>query len=143
MNIREAKPEDGAALQAINQESLGYDYPLEKTKEQLNELLAVPDNKLLVCTMEEQVCGYIHAAVYETIYAPKMINILALSVATAAQGAGCGKALMGAAEKWAVQLDAAGIRLNSGEERSAAHRFYEHIGFTKRKNQANYYKLFE
>ncbi|MCB5956338.1 GNAT family N-acetyltransferase [Enterococcus sp. CWB-B31] len=141
MIIREAILSDAEALHTINQDSLGYDYPLIKTKEQLEDLLNLTDNKLFICTIDDQVCGYIHAAVYLTIYAPKMINILALSVDTAFQGKGCGKELMQFVEKWAAATGAGGIRLNSGEERKAAHHFYEHIGFAKRKNQANYYKM--
>lgn len=141
MKIREAQFSDAEALYSINKTSLGYDYPLAQTKKQLQELLESTDNKLLVCIIDEKVCGYIHAALYQTIYAPTMINILALSIDTAFHGKGCGKALITEIEKWATTVAAVGIRLNSGEERTEAHRFYEHIGFSKRKNQANYYKM--
>lgn len=141
MKIREAQLADAEALHAINQTSLAYDYPLELTQKQLESLLKESDNKLFVSLIEGQVCGYIHAAVYQTTYAPKLLNILALAVATTVHGKGCGKALMTEVEHWALTVDATGIRLNSGEDRTSAHQFYEHIGFTKRKNQANYYKM--
>ncbi|MGL4694777.1 GNAT family N-acetyltransferase [Enterococcus larvae] len=141
MKIREAVLSDAERLCSINRTSLGYDYPLEETKKQLKDLLQLSDNKLFVCTVEDQVCGYIHGAVYKTLYAPKMVNILALSIDTNFHGQGCGKALMTEMEKWTLTVGAFGIRLSSGENRTSAHRFYEHIGFTKRKNQANYYKM--
>lgn len=143
MKIREAQLSDAEAIHAINKTSLGYDYPLDQAKRQLEKLLKQADNKLLVCLIDEQVCGYIHAAVYQTTYAPKLLNILALAVATTVHGKGCGKALMTEVEHWALIVDAIGIRLSSGEDRTAAHQFYEHIGFTKRKNQANYYKMLD
>lgn len=143
MELREAQLADAGALHFINQTSLGYDYPLAQTKEQLADLLEQADNKLIVCSIDNQVCGYIHGAIYQTLYAPKMINILALSVDNDFHGKGCGKALMTAMEKWTLDVEAEGIRLSSGENRTAAHRFYEHIGFTKRKNQANYYKILQ
>lgn len=141
MEIREAVLSDAEALTFINRTSLGYDYPLDETKKALADLLNQTDNKLLVCLIDDQLCGYIHGAIYQTIYAPKMINILALSIDTDFHGKGCGKALMTAMEQWADTVGATGIRLNSGENRTEAHRFYEHIGFTKRKNQASYYRM--
>ncbi|MHC5216024.1 N-acetyltransferase family protein [Enterococcus sp. LJL128] len=142
MNIRKAQLSDADSLNEINESSLGYDYPLEETKKQLEELLQLPDEQLLVFETQGRVSAYIHAGAYRTIYAPKMINILALAVHKDFHGSGQGRLLMNAAEEWAKTIGAAGIRLSSGENRTEAHRFYEHIGFIKRKNQANYYKIF-
>ena len=38
--IRDAKPEDAAALAKLNREEMGYEYPEEKTRQKLQALLS-------------------------------------------------------------------------------------------------------
>ena len=42
--VREAKPEDCAAVTRLNREEMGYDYPVKETEQKLKKLLADPAN---------------------------------------------------------------------------------------------------
>lgn len=49
---------------------------------------------------------------------------------------------MEAAENWAKEIGAKGVRLNSGASRTEAHAFYRHIGYTSEKQQIRFLKEF-
>ena len=65
---------------------------------------------------------------------------MGLSVQSDYQGRGIGRALMKAVEEAAVLKGKSGVRVNSGAQREAAHRFYQAIGYQKIKQQANFRK---
>lgn len=140
MKIREVQISDAEALQKINEESLRYQLPLDIVKTQLEALISSPTNQLLVAEMDNQVVGYVHVSEYICTYATKQGNVMALAVDQHFQGHGIGKQLMEEAEKWASSIGAEGVRLNSGEERVEAHKFYERIGYEKKKYQASFHK---
>lgn len=140
--IRNATAADAEALWRINRDTLGYRYKLEDTRRQLGELAARPGHFIAVAQLGEDVVGYIHAADYEGIYFPPLKNIVALAVNPAAQKNGAGRALLAAAEQWAKDCGAAGVRLNSSEARTGAHAFYERCGYKSEKSQKNYKKMF-
>ena len=140
IEVRPAKAEDAQAIWKINEEALGYSYPLEKTKEKLAVLLHQPSQGLFVAWQGEQVVGYVHAADYECSYFDSLKNILALAVLPAFQKSGAGRLLMQAAEQWAKNTGSTGIRLSSGENRTGAHVFYQKCGYTMRKQQKNFFK---
>lgn len=73
--------------------------------------------------------GLVVVPVYE--YSAPVGYILALSVGSAFQGQGIGKALVTAAEDWFRDRGAHDIRVNSGLHREGAHRFYESLGYQK------------
>jgi hypothetical protein len=50
---------------------------------------------------------------------------------------------MTSVEEWAKATGAVGVRLNSGETRKNAHKFYEHIGYDLSRFQARFAKLFD
>jgi Predicted acetyltransferase len=55
---------------------------------------------------------------------------------------GVGAKLLHAVEEWAKSTGAAGVRLVSGYSRTGAHRFYEALGYSNRKDQKNFVKYF-
>lgn len=142
MLLRRATPADIDTIYEITKTSLGYDYPKDLMKEQLLTIISSPHDLLTVATINQEVVGYVHGAYYLAFYSPALVNILALAVAIDQQGKGLGKALMTHIEAWAKERNAKGVRLNSGAEREAAHLFYESVGYTKVKYQANLRKLF-
>lgn len=73
--------------------------------------------------------GLVVVPVYE--YSAPVGYILALSVGSAFQGQGVGKALVAAAEAWFRERGAHDVRVNSGLQREGAHRFYESLGYEK------------
>lgn len=141
--IRNLKIDDADVLQVINKEQLGYDFPLEATKSQLAKLLKDSSHHFFLGFEDEltqQIIGYVHAEVYEAIYANSLFNILALAVSKDKVNQGIGQELMTALEKEARLRNYAAIRLNSGVKRVEAHQFYERIGYKNDKMQKRFIK---
>lgn len=143
MDIRECQIEDYERIYEINKNGLGYDYPLDKTKIRLAEILEQPANKLYVVCVEGVVVGYIHGSDYECTYSDPLKNIMAIAVDEAFRGIGAGRLLLEAIEQWARDCDCDGVRLVSGHNRINAHGFYMNCGYTMRKEQKNFIKIFE
>ncbi|EID3101044.1 GNAT family N-acetyltransferase [Listeria monocytogenes] len=142
MNIRLATLEDAEEIQKVNTEELHYDYPLGKTKEMLELILSLDWQVIYVAEIDGEFAGYVQANKYLGTFGDLLVNIMGLAVSIKFQGHGVGKALMIAAEAWAKEIVAEGVRLNSGEERPEAHAFYEKIGYEKVKFQAKFQKVF-
>lgn len=142
------KPTDAAALTIINKEQLGYEVPVDVTCKQIEKLLLASDREFLYVyeeTKTGKVLGYVHAQLYETIYSQTLLNVLGgLAVAKEAEGRGIGKQLMTKLETEAKKYNLSAIRLNSGgEQRTAAHQFYEHIGYVSDKKQKRFIKYLD
>ncbi len=140
--IREAVGEDAEGIQVLNDLALGYRYPLEETRERLETLLKSGKDRIFVAETGGRVVGYIHAVDYDALYAPPLKNIMGLAVSGEHRREGIGKALLAAVEKWAMETEAEGIRLVSGETRTEAHGFYRRCGYILSKNQKNFKKMF-
>lgn len=142
ITIREAVLEDNEAITYINKVSLGYDYPADKTKERLVCIFSKPENRLFVAVDDGKVVGYIHGANYDTCYMDSLKNVLALTVLPEYQGNGIGRMLLTRLEEWSREDGSLGVRLVSGMNRTEAHKFYAHCGYTLRKEQKNFIKRF-
>ncbi len=139
-DVRRASLSDARAIWEINCRSLGYDYPEDRTRARLEIALGKPDHAIFV--FGDPAIGYVHVEAYDCTYADALANILALAVLPEAQGRGAGRALMDAAEGWAKSRDIAGVRLDSGMDRTGAHAFYQAIGYRLRKDHRNFVKSF-
>ncbi len=140
--IRDAVGEDAEGICLLNRFELGYDFPLEAVREKLDALTSGGKDKILVAVAEGKVVGYIHASDYDTLYMPHLKNIMGIAVSRDYRRAGIGKALLSAAEEWAKDTNAKGIRLVSGESRPEAHIFYQKCEYISAKNQKNFKKMF-
>lgn len=142
IRIRNMQLTDAEAINLINTESLGYGISIEITKNQMKKLLINPNYHIFYIAEEEElVVGYVHAELYETLYSEPMLNILALAVNQSYQKKGIGTKLMQRIEQAAIERDLVGVRLNSGETRTGAHKFYESIGYSSDKNQKRFLKI--
>lgn len=138
--IRSAELSDAAAIQEINAIALGYDFGLIETRQKLSELLDRSDHFILVAeNAAGQIVGYAHAASYDCLYFPSLLNLLALAVAPDFQGQGYGKALMQAIREEGVTAGYTGIRINSGISRMKAHEFYRKLGCEEKADQKRFY----
>ena len=137
--IRKVKLSDAAAIQRLNAECLGYDFDREATEAQLKRLLETDQHLILVAEEGGQVIGYAHAASYDCLYFPSLLNLLALAVAQDFQGQGHGRALMQALREEGKAAGYTGIRINSGISRSAAHEFYRCLGCSEKADQKRFY----
>ncbi|MBZ2022436.1 GNAT family N-acetyltransferase [Streptococcus sanguinis] len=137
--IRKVKLRDAAAIQRLNDECLGYDFDREATKAQLKKLLENDQHLILVVEEDGQVIGYAHAASYDCLYFPSLLNLLALAVAPDFQGQGHGRALLQALREKGKEACYTGIRINSGISRSSAHEFYHSLGCSEKADQKRFY----
>ena len=140
--IRKVKLRDAAAIQRLNEECLGYDFDREATKAQLKKLLENDHHLILVAEESGQLIGYAHAASYDCLYFPSLLNLLALAVAQDFQGQGHGRELMQALREEAKAAGYTGIRINSGISRTSAHEFYRSLGCSEKADQKRFYWKF-
>ena len=140
LKIRECIIEDHKGIYELNKTEMGYDYPIEKTREKIEKLLKSNIDRIFVAVADNKVVGYIHLNDYDTIYAPHMKNVMGIAVAGEYKRQGIGKKLMERAEKWAKETGAEAIRLVSGEKRKEAHEFYRKCGFDEGRRQLNFKK---
>ena len=137
--IRKVKLSDAAAIQRLNAECLGYDFDREATEAQLKRLLESDQHLILVAEEGGQVIGYAHAASYDCLYFPFLLNLLALAVAQDFQGQGHGRELMQALREEGKAAGYTGIRINSGISRTSAHKFYRSLGCSEKADQKRFY----
>ncbi len=142
MMIREAVQTDAQSIWRLNCDGMGYSYPLDSTRKNLENLLQSAADKIFVAVMDGQVVGYVHANDYQVLYAPHMKNIMGIAVNRDYQHRGIGSALLRQVEQWARQTGAAGVRLVSGATRTGAHAFYHQCGYLGDKAQLNLKKMF-
>ena len=138
--IRSAELSDAAAIREINATALGYDFGLIETRQKLSELLDRSDHFVLVAeNAAGWIVGYAHAASYDCLYFPSLLNLLALAVAPDFQGQGHGRALMQSVREEGSSAGYAGIRINSGISRTEAHEFYRKLGCEEKADQKRFY----
>lgn len=140
LQIRKAKLDDAFDIQKLNSTEMGYNYPLEQTRQQLMELLQSEKDKIFIAEVDGVVAGYVHANNYELLYAPPMKNVMGIAVSSDYRRMRIGKALLERVERWAKETGAAGIRLVSGGSRIDAHSFYFSMGYGEGKPQLNFKK---
>lgn len=139
--IRKACIDDCAAIAEISRLDLGYDCTAEFVRSKLKKL----DNEreaVFAAVCGNDVIGYVHVEKYDTLYSDTLANILGLAVKADSRRNGAGTMLMDAAESWARDIGAAGVRLNSGAERVGAHEFYRARGYNSEKQQVRFIKSF-
>lgn len=142
MIIREVTIDDYKDIRNLNKNALGYDFPLEKTKTQLEKILTGKGAKVFGAFVDGKLIGYVHVSDYECSFNDSLKNIMGIAVDPAYRKKGIGRALLTQAEAWARETGAAGIRLVSSVGRTEAHKFYEVMGYTSKKEQKNFRKIF-
>ncbi len=140
--IRKCRLDDYSAITVLNTNEMNYEYPAEKTRDKLMQLLSDNNHAVFVAAVDEKVVGYVHANNYELLYAPHMKNIMGIAVSSAFRKNGIGKMLLDEVEKWALETGASGVRLVSGAKRQGSHAFYAACGYTCSKEQMNFKKMF-
>ncbi len=143
-NVRLATEADAQRIYEIDRVSLGYDSPLEKTRQRLSAILTRETDRVFVVCRDSDgfMAGFLHAADYEVLHMDSMKNILSLAVDPDFQGCGLGRMLLNSAEGWAKACGCVAVRLVSGDNRVQAHAFYLHCGYVLRKTQKNFIKYF-
>jgi GNAT superfamily N-acetyltransferase len=127
--IRPAVPAD-ASRTADLLTQLGYPSSAAEVEERLARILADEQYGTFVAEIDRTVVGVVGIRVgsyYEKngLYA----HLLVLVVDERQRGSGAGRALVEAAERWALERKARAVLVNSGIQRRDAHRFYERLGY--------------
>ncbi len=130
--IREAKQEDIPSLTVL-MDQLGYPVTEEDFHTRFNALQEHSDYQMYVAESDGEIVGTIGLIKELRFERDGMhVRVGALVVDDRYRGSGIGRALLLAAEGWAGTVGAHALTLNSGnrEERTGAHEFYRHLGFT-------------
>lgn len=125
----------------ICSEDLGYNCSAAFVRQKLMSL-DLSREAVFAAQAGNRVIGYIHIEKYDLLYFETLANVLGLAVRADSRRNGTGKLLIEAAENWAREIGAVGIRLNSGASRTDAHSFYRAVGFDSEKHQLNFLKKF-
>ena len=133
--IRASTLEDSEAINALNEYSLGYKYPLHETIVAMKRIIKAEDEIIYVAIVEDRVVGYVHANVYNTTFSNKMVNVMSIAVQKEWQRHRIGKTLLEYVEKWACEKGGDAVRIMSGEERIDAHLFYNKCGYNSYKKR--------
>lgn len=144
--LREMKLEDAEKIREITASQLGYDAPLSLIIQQIQKIVSDKEKHFTLVyedDVSEEVLGYVHTELYDSIYSEPMFNVLSLAVSKKTEKMGIGKLLMQAVETEAKKRNIFAIRLNSGETRIDAHKFYERIDYKNEKLQAKFIKILD
>lgn len=132
--IRGMKTCDYPAISQLIRKELGYS---DNTQEQIYARLERIQHRdtchTLIADIQGQAVGF--AGLSEEIayeLEGNYLRITALAVQSDYQGKGIGTKLLEAAEAYTRKHGIASISLNSGLQRTGAHRFYEQYGFHKK-----------
>ena len=134
VSIRIARASDAEDVAYLTRQ-LGYDVEPSVLRARLSSILARSDQRFLVAEAEGRTVAWLHAAVSEYVETGPFVVIGGLVVGTSHRKQGIGRQLMEQAEKWATEQGCSIVRLWSSSGRTAAHRFYEQLGYTNIKTQ--------
>jgi len=139
VHVRTARLDDVDRIVELTAQ-LGYDVHASAVRERLARILERPDHRFMVADLDGRAVGWLHALVSDYIETGPFVVVAGLVVDAAARTTGVGRALMSAAEQWAVETGCHVVRLWSSAGRTEAHRFYERIGYARIKTQYSFAK---
>jgi len=134
VQIRPARVADAASVSRLMAQ-LGYQVTPEDAGSRLARILTKPEHRFLVAEIDGDVVGWLHISLCEHIDAETCVMIDGLVVDRTRRRSGIGRRLLAQAEDWARANSCALVRLRSTDARTEAHKFYEHLGYTKVKTQ--------
>ena len=140
--IRAAKVEDAQAIYEAITRSLGYRCTLDMVRRRIAALTG-ESHCISLAWVDDgsgEVGGFLHALRYDTLHNEGGWDVVSLAVIPELQGHGVGRQLLAALEEMVVAQGGSFVRLNSRVERTEAHGFYEHLGYTCDKLQKRFIK---
>jgi GNAT superfamily N-acetyltransferase len=137
ISIRVARASDAGDVARLTAE-LGYDVAESAVVTRLSRIVTREDQRFLLAERDGVSVGWLHAVVCEFVETDRFVLIAGLVVAKAQRRSGIGRLLMGHAEEWARSHGCALVRLSSSSTRTAAHRFYERLGYVSVKTQYSF-----
>ena len=139
--VRRATLADAPSIAKLSGE-LGYPATSEDVVRRFRELEGDPRHVLYVAELPSgEVIGWVHVQEVHLIESEMRAEISGLVVLEGHRGRGAGKLLMQHAEQWARERGCGAVLLRSNVIRTAAHAFYEKLGYTNIKNQKVFRKI--
>jgi len=139
VTIRVGRRSDAGEIAQLTTQ-LGYDLTEGDAAARLSRILPRDDQRFLVADFDGRAVGWAHIVLVEYVDAEAFALIGGLVVDKVHRGSGIGRALMNGAENWARERGVSMVRLSSTVARTAAHQFYENLGYTKIKTQHSFIK---
>lgn len=139
VTIRLARAADARDIAHLTTQ-LGYDLTESDAADRLSRILLRDDQQFYVAELDARAVGWIHALMTEYVDAEAHVSIGGLVVDRNHRRLGIGRALMDRVESWASRMGCSLVRLRSTVARSAAHKFYEGLGYTNIKTQYSFIK---
>ncbi len=137
--LRPARPSDAPSIAELTRQ-LGYDVDAELLAPRLARMLARADQQILIAELDGRLVGWLHGEVAEYLEFGPFVVIGGLVVDRSCRRQGIGRLLMDAAEAWARHQGCSVVRLWSSSTRTAAHKFYESLGYADVKTQHSFLK---
>ena len=138
VRVRPAVPEDADGIAACGA-AMHYEVSAAEIEARLRGLPR--DHAVFVAHDVHEVVGFVHVYVAHSLLVARRAELGGLAVVEDWHGRGVGTMLLARAETWAAEAGCAAMYVRSGEERAAAHRFYERAGYRLRKRQQVFTKL--
>jgi GNAT superfamily N-acetyltransferase len=127
--VRPMRPSDLEGVRALF-EQLGYSSTVVQLAQRYDQLTQDPDFQLLVAEDEHgEVVGTVSVHGHHTLESPSLAEVDGLVVDKRRRRSGIGRALMRAAEAWAVRQGYNELFLRTNITRADTHRFYRGIGY--------------
>lgn len=137
-DIRPARAGDEAEIARLAGE-LGYPSTAEEVAARLRAL-ARERSFVAVAAGEAGLLGWVAAEQRVTLDAGERAELTGLVVGAGARGTGVGRALVEAAERWALGRGIALMTVRSNVLRPESHPFYARLGYARTKTQHYYRK---
>lgn len=139
ITIRPMERRDTEAVATLSGE-LGYPTTMDemvRRVERVRSLASAQPAEILVAEDfgSRMVLGWVHVCIPAMLVSEEVADIWGLVVASSYRGGGVGRALMAAAEEWAVGRGCDEVRLKSNVRREEAHAFYRRLGYQVSKSQ--------
>lgn len=139
VSLRLARPTDANDITRLTAQ-LGYQVDPAALAERLRRILARSGERFVIAEVDGRAVGWLHAGVWEDIEAEAFAVIGGLVVDLDYRNRGIGRALLEDAERWAREQGVSVVRLWSSTTRTAAHRFYQRMGYSTIKTQYSFAK---
>jgi GNAT superfamily N-acetyltransferase len=130
VSIRRLSVDDAEAAAGLSGQ-LGYSCSAEDLRERIEELSRTADRVAFAAVIDDQVVGWIDAAMERHLQYAASAVIGGLVVREDIRGLGVGKRLCIEVEEWARSKSVSLVRVRSQIKRENAHRFYLRDGYSK------------